>query len=98
MSDSGMLVMFLTLALVVPAILLILVRFLAWALPPPYNWAVAFALRHPVAVNFLDVGIWFGLFALSFTWDPAHWTDWVWRVTALLFAADAIWRALRRST
>jgi len=97
MTDSGMFAAFLTLALVVPAALLIVVRFLAWALPPPYNWLAGVMSRHPVAFSLLDAGVWLALVGASFKWDPAHWTIWAWRAAALLFAADAIWRAARRS-
>lgn len=96
MTDWGVLAAFLTLALVVPAVLLLIVRFMAWALPPPYNWLVAFVLRHPIIAALVDASIWLLLSVVSFV-GPAHWSDWILRAVALLFAADAMWRGVRRA-
>jgi hypothetical protein len=88
---------FLMLALLVPAVLLVLVRVLAWALPPPYRWAVRFTQRYPVALSVLEAALWVLLLTRSLGWSARSTTDWLLASLWLLFAIDAIVRAVRRS-
>ena len=95
MTGTGLFATFLTVALLVPAILLLIVRLATSVLPPTTSWLSAFGQRHVFTLSLLEAACWLALFTRQIV-TGAEWPEGPFmRGAQLLFAATAIIRAVR---
>ena len=98
MAGSGMFWTFLTIALLVPVVLLVVVRFMARVLPPPFSTFARFTREHPVLWAWVDVALWALLLVNSFAaqWaEQAGALEWTWRWLAALMLIMVLVDAVR---
>ena len=85
---------FLTLALLVPAILLLVIRLSSSILPPAASWLSAFGERHGLALSLVEAAFWLALFGRQVA-AAADWPEPFTPSADLFLAATALVRAWR---